>query len=172
MSMDFQKLKTVEDFYAHALGLEHEFEERLSDLSGCMDGHNNPDAAKVFMQARVLHEVRIKQLEQHVAERVLPRIAPWDYIWHYSINLEVICMTSLHYLMTPLEALEMVEEKIEKAHDFYQQVVDRFDGNEIADAARFVLQDFELELAQFREWHDDLEPCEVLEDHDPPNEPV
>lgn len=172
MKAELQKLKTVEDFYAHAIGLEHEFEERLTDLGRCMDAHNNPDSGKVFRKARDMHSERVRQLEAKSEALDLPRIAPWDYVWHYAVNLEIICMTSVHYLMTPIEALEMVEEKLVMAHDFYSALVERFEGNAIGEVAKVALQGFEQELQEFRRWHDALEVSVVLEDHDPPNQPL
>lgn len=172
MSAKLKKLASVEDFYAHAIGLEHEFEERLTDLTSCLRAHHNADSAKVFAKARVMHLVRVRHLEALSSSLELPAIAPWDYVWHYTVNLEIICITSVHYLMTPLEALEMVEEKLQGAHEFYQSVADRFQGNGVGDAAAQVLSEFEKELEQFRQWHSDLEHKIVYEDHDPPNEPI
>ncbi|MCB1756719.1 MAG: hypothetical protein KDJ38_14445 [Gammaproteobacteria bacterium] len=172
MKPDLQKLKTVEDFYAHAIGLEHEFEERLTDLGGCLDAHNNPDSAMVFRKALDMHSERVRQLEAMSEGLQLPRVAPWDYAWHYTVNLEIICMASVHYLMTPLEALEMVEEKLAMAHDFYKAVKERYQGSPLGEAARNALAGFDQELQAFRRWHEALEASVVPEDHDPPNQPL
>ena len=171
MNVALKKLASVEDFYAHAIGLEHEFEDRLTDLASCLKAHNNPESSKVFLRARSIHAERITRLDSLAVGLQLPAVAPWDYVWHYSVNLEIICITSVHYLMTPLEALEMVQEKLNMAREFYRSVCDRYKGNAVGEAAELVLHEIDNEIREFRRWHQDLERIVVPEDHDPPNEP-
>ena len=172
MSEGIRDLTSPEVFFAHLLGLEHEFAERLGDLSDCLEAHNNPDAARVCSIARMMHERRIANIAKRASRMTLPRIAPWDYVWHNHVNIEALCMASVHYLMTPLEAVELVLAKIDGAHEFYASVAQRFEGNATGESAKAVLLDFEQELQEFRDWAAELTPVKVTEDTDPPNEPL
>lgn len=172
MTEGLNELTSPEVFYAHLLGLEHEFADRLGDLSDCLEVHNNPDAARVCSIARMMHERRIANIAKRSVNMELPTVAPWDYVWHNRVNIEAMCMASVHYLMTPLEAVELVLAKIDAAHDFYASVAQRFEGHATGEAAALVLADFGVELQEFRQWAADLTPVKVTEDPDPPNEPL
>lgn len=162
---------TVEAFYAHALGLEHECEHRLTDLSLTLEAHHNNESAEVFSRAEQIRAHTIQMIRQLSEGLDLPRIAPWEYLWHQHVNFELVCMDSVHYLITPSEAIELVLIKLEAADDFYHQVQDQSDTPEIVTAAEQIRSLVKQEMESVRGWLEQHEASTRLPDLDPPHQP-
>ena len=171
MSSEYPLPKSLEEFYAHALGLEHECEARLTDLSLTLEAHHNLEAAKVFSQAEQIRARSIELIRQHSQGLALPRIAPWEFLWHQHVNFELVCMDSVHYLISALEAIELVLFKLEAANDFYRIIQDQSPDPDIKRAANEIKSLLELEIEIVRGWREQHEELSRLPDYDPPHQP-
>lgn len=171
MSSQIALPETLAEFYAHALGLEHECEQSLTDLSLTLEAHRNLDAAKVFAQAEQIRSRSIS-LIKHYSERLqLPRVAPWEYLWHRHVNFESICMDSVHYLITPLESIELVLFKLEAASEFYLAIQAETDDPDIKRAANEINALLVLEMEIVAGWKEQYMDGSRLPDLDPPHQP-
>ena len=106
MNMKRNLPQSLPDFYAHALGLEHEYEHRWLDLAQTLATHHNHEAATIFAQVEKMREDNIEQIQQRCETLELPRVAPWDYYWHQYVNLESAIIDSAHYMISALESIE------------------------------------------------------------------
>lgn len=167
-------LVDVAEFYAHAIALEQECDNRLGELTSCLHAHHNPDAADVFRRVREFQHRRLRALEQRCGDLALPRIAPWKYLWHSDFNLENLCMVSVHYLMTPLEALELVQSKLAATRRFYAAIARDNTDQAIIEVADWLVGELDTAMGDMDRWHDELEATHrpVMDDTDPPNQPL
>lgn len=162
---------SIEEFYAHALGLEHECEQCLTDLSLTLEAHHNPEAAKVFAQAEQIQQRSIQVIRQLSEGLDIPRVAPWEYLWHPYINFDSICMASVHYLITPYEAIELVQLKLEAVSEFYRDIGSRSMDLAIQQAAAQIRSLLKIEIDIVKGWRRQHEELSRLPDLDPPHQP-
>ena len=171
MSDQYPLPESLEAFYAHALGLEHECEARLTDLSLTLEAHHNLEASQVFARAEQIRARSIELIRQYSEGLELPRIAPWEYLWHQHVNFESICMDSVHYLISALEAIELVQFKLEAANEFYRSIKAQSPDPEIQRAAGEIEALLELEIEIVEGWRSQHEEMSRLPDLDPPHQP-
>ncbi len=171
MSDEFARLTSLPEFLAHAMALEGECEERLLDLSRCMRSHNNPQAAEIFERAEGFRRAHLQQLKEMARELQLPRVAPWEHIWHQTVNMEWLCISNVHYLITAGESLSLVLEKLSQTRLFYERVLENVEHPDIRRAAQQIIATIERELDKTRAWRQQLEQHRVADDLDPPNMP-
>lgn len=119
-------------FLAHSLELETDAMERYRDLSGILEEHNNGEVAKFFREMEryaALHVDEVKEIAKGVGG--IPYVAPWDYVWFTPEPPEVAPMEDAHYLMTPRHVLGMAMECEKRARDYYLQIADETQDEEV-----------------------------------------
>ena len=162
---------TLDAFYAHVLGLEYECEHRLIDLSRTLDAHHNPEAAEIFAKAEKMRADNIRRINLLCEDLELPRIAPWDYYWHQYVNIESLCIDSIHYMITAFEAVELVLKKLDAARDFYREIANASELPAIQEAAEGIIELLESEIETVRGWQSGHEAQSPPADLDPPHQP-
>ena len=166
-------IKSPEHLLAQVYAMKCESEDRLQDLIDSLKQHNNGAAADVFSRTNELIKLSIKNLEQRTQGMQLPEIPPWELQWHSKEQPDCLCMENAHYLMTPLQALELAIFNEKHLQEFFIQQIDTGVNEEIRLIAdEFLVQEKQLTV-QMHSWKEQLEndPTEQNEDFDPPNMP-
>lgn len=171
MSSQFKRPENLAEFYTHALGLEHECEQRMDDLSRTLKAHRNPEAAGIFERARKMRTENIRKINSRCAALELPRVAPWEFYWHQHLNLESICTDSVHYLISAIDAIELVLIKLDAASRFYSSIQSESADTDIQQAAAVIREMLAREMETVDAWKEHQDDAALLSDLDPPHQP-
>jgi len=115
-------IQTLPEFYAHSLAIEQEAAARYRELRDQMSVHHNEEAAKLFDWLAGIEDKHAQEIARRARDVALPEIAPWDYEWQGMESPESAPHDSAHYLMTPVQALEVALENERRAAEFYDRV--------------------------------------------------
>ncbi len=167
-----QKLPdSIADFYAHALGLEHEYAHRWLDLWQTLEAHHNHEAAAVFAKVEEMRADNIVMLKARCKAIELPRVAPWEYHWHQYVNIESAIIDSAHYMISARESIELVLLKFEAACEYYRDIQTQSLDKEIQQAAEDMIGLLKTEMQTIHKWKQRYSNTPTLSDLDPPNQP-
>ena len=173
MSKENLIIKSPEHLFAQVYAMKCESEDRLQDLIDSLNQHEKMQATETFSRTIELIKLSLKNIEQRVQGMQLPEIPPWESQWHYEDQPDLVCIENAHYLMSPLQALELALFNERRLLEFFKQQVDKGINEEIRLIAdEFLVQEKQL-TAQMHSWRAQLEkaPTEQHEDFDPPNIP-
>lgn len=115
-------IATVEEFLAHALTLENEAAAGYQEIGDSMAVHNNPEVSELFYKFAKYGRMHADEVQQLAQGLTLPHIAPWDFAWEDGESPEAPGADSVHYMMTPSQALLLALRAEQQAHDFYATV--------------------------------------------------
>ena len=166
-------IKSPEHLLAQVYAMKCESEDRLQDLIDSLNQHNNSAAADIFSRTNELIKCSIKNIEHRVQGIQLPEIPPWESQWHCEEQPDHQCIENAHYLMTPLQALDLAIFNEKRLQDFFIQQIDKGINEEIRLIAdEFLVQEKQL-TRKMSSWKKQLEKSqtEQNEDFDPPNVP-
>jgi len=166
-------IKSPEHLFAQVYAMKCESEDRLQDLIDSLKQHNNSAAADVFSRTIELIKVSIKNIEQRTQGMQLPEIPPWEAQWHCEVQPDCLCIENAHYLMTPLQALELAIFNEKRLQEFFALQIDTGVNEKIRLIADdFLIQEKQL-TKQMHSWKKQLESSQMEqnEDFDPPNIP-
>ena len=166
-------IKSPEHLFAQVYAMKCESEDRLQDLMDSLNQHNNSSAADIFSHTIDLIKLSLKNIELRVQGMQLPEIPPWESQWHCDHQPDLVCIENAHYLMSPLQALELALFNERRLLEFFKQQIDNGINQEIRLLAdEFLTQEMKL-TAQMDSWREKLEndPMEKIEDFDPTNVP-
>lgn len=167
------EIKSSAHLLAHVHAMKCESEDRLQDLSDCLTQHNNLQAAEIFDQTIRLIQQGLLKIEQYAAGMELPNIPPWQYQWHCQDQPDCLCIDQAHYMMTPLQALDLAVFNEQRLQMFCKQQMDNGIADNIKQLAAALYQ-LELQhIDKMSSWREQLNLLEneLLEDFDPPNMP-
>ena len=173
MNNEKRIIKSPEHLFAQVYAMKCESEDRLQDLINSLEQHNNNAAADIFSRTIELIKLSIKNIELRTQGMQLPEIPPWESQWHCEDHPDLVCIENAHYLMSPLQALELALFNERRLQEFFIQQVDKGINEEIRIIANeFLIQEKQLTI-QMYSWKEQLEnnPTEQNEDFDPPNVP-
>ena len=166
-------IKSPEHLLAQVYAMKCESEDRLQDLIDSLEQHNNSAADDIFSRTIELIKHSIKNIEHQAQGMQLPEIPPWESQWHCDDQPDCLCIENAHYLMTPLQALELAIFNEKRLQEFFIQQIDKAINEEIRLIANeFLVQEKQLTI-QMHSWKEQLEnnSTEQNEDFDPPNIP-
>ena len=166
-------IKSPEHLFAQVYAMKCESEDRLQDLIDSLKQHNNSAAADIFSRTIELIQGSIKNIEQRTQGMQLPEIPPWESQWHCKEQPDCLCIENAHYLMTPLQALELALFNEKRIQEFFALQIDKQTNKEIRLIADELLVQEKQLTAQIYSWRKLLEnsQTEQNEDFDPPNVP-
>jgi len=173
MSKEILIIKSTEHLFAQVYAMKCESEDRLQDLIDSLNQHNNSAAAEIFSRTIELIKLSLENIEQRVQGMQLPQIPPWESQWHCDDQPDLLCIENAHYLMSPLQALELAIFNEQRLQEFFKQQADIGINEDIRLIANELLFQ-EMQLAeQMQSWKKQLENSETEqnEDFDPPNIP-
>lgn len=166
-------IKSPEHLLAQVYAMKCESEDRLQNLIDSLKQHNNIAAADIFSRTIKLIQDSIKNIEHRAQGMQLPEIPPWESQWYCEEQPDCQCIENAHYLMTPLQALELAIFNEKRLQEFFKEQID----NEINEEIRFIANEFLIQekqlTVQMHSWKEQLEnsQTEQNEDFDPPNVP-
>ena len=166
-------IKSPEHLLAQVYAMKCESEDRLQDLIDSLKQHNNSAAADIFSRTIELIQDSIKNIEHRAQGMQLQEIPPWESQWHCEEQADCQCIENAHYLMTPLQALELAIFNEKRLQEFFIQQIDKAINEEIRLIANeFLVQEKQLTV-QMHSWKEQLEnnSTKQNEDFDPPNIP-
>lgn len=166
-------IESPEHLFSQVYAMKCESEDRLQDLIDSLQQHNNSAAADIFSRTLELIQGSINNIEQRIQGMQLPEIPPWESQWHCEQQPDYLCIENAHYLMTPLQALELAIFNEKRLQDFFILQIDNGINEEVRLIAdEFLVQEKQLTI-QMYSWKEQLEnsQTEQNEDFDPPNVP-
>lgn len=173
MSKQILIIESPEHLLAQVHAMKCESEDRLQDLIDSLTQHNNIAAADIFSHTIELIRASLENIEQRAQGMQLPDIPPWESQWHCKDHPDCVCMEHAHYLMTPLQALDLAIFNESCLYEFFKQQADHGVNKDIRHIAN-ELKVLEKQLTkQMQSWRAQLESSETAqnEDLDPPNVP-
>ncbi len=166
-------IKSPEHLLAQVYAMKCESEDRLQDLIDSLKQHNNSAAADIFSRTIELIQDSIKNIEHRAQGMQLPEIPPWESQWYCEEQPDYLCIENAHYLMTPLQALDLAIFNEKRLQEFFAQQINTGVNEEIRLIADdFLVQEKQL-TKQMHSWKKQLESSQMEqnEDFDPPNIP-
>ncbi len=168
-----ETIASVEEFLAHAYTLEQESVDRYEELADVMEVHNNHDIAALFRKFAGFGRKHASEVMRLARGRHLPRLQPWEFKWLDAEGPETSNVFDVHYLMTPMHALQVALDNEQSGCDYYALIARTSVNAEV----RTLAQEFAAEEAQhvsmLQRWIADTEPAAADwdEDPDPPQMP-
>jgi len=168
------RYRSLEVFLAHAITLEREAVEQLTEVAHMMEVHNNQGLYELFNELAGYGLEHASEIEALAEGRELPNFKPWEYEWPEDQSPEIGDSSDLHYQMTPVQALKLALSSEMKAQNFYQDIADHGESDEIRSlAGQFAQEEAEhVQLLQERlkatpevgrDWGTDLDPPHMPE---------
>jgi len=110
--------RTLEEFMAQALAMEHEAAARYAEFADAMEMHNNREVAELF---RKMATIEGKHAAQIMAEMgwTQPPASTVSMAWEGFEAAETIAVDDVHYLMQPWHALQLALAAEERAERFF-----------------------------------------------------
>ena len=166
-------IKSSEHLLAQFHAMKCESEDRLQDLTDSLKQHNNIPAADIYVRVNELVKETIKNLDKKVDGMTIPDIPPWESLWHYDEQPDSLCMESAHYLMSPLQALELALCTENRMQEFLQLQLEDSIRDDIQHVARELLVNEKQMTEKMLSWKELLVQSQQdqVEDFDPPNMP-
>ena len=119
---DLSGIRTVEDFFAHALALEREAATRYLQFSEQMLAHDNREAAGLFETLAQLESGHHGRLQERCRECAPAALKPWECRWIDPESPESAPLDAMHYLMTPWHAVRIALVNELRAQRFFEAV--------------------------------------------------
>ncbi len=158
-------------FYAHALGLQSECENRLTDLALTLEVHHNPEAATIFSQAEQIHTEITAEIEQESEGLDLPRVPPWEFCWAEDDKIDDIRIESLDFQVTAHQAIELVLDNLNAVSGVYAGIQAQSEDQPVQQAAKQLIELLHDEVRRVDAWKAQYAASEALPDYDPPHMP-
>jgi rubrerythrin len=160
---------SVPELLAHALVIEREAEERYAELADQMAMHNNTAAEGLFRRLAQIEGRHVAQIHEMSAGVELPQRAPWEYRWRGNESPEAIDPGSVHYLLSPHEAVRLALAREAMAEDFYRGIAYSARRTAVRQMARQLADEEAEHVRWLNKWLQDYPPqAGVADDPDPP----
>jgi len=115
-------IRSVEEFYVHALLIEREAAERYAEFAAWFE-RRNPEVAALCRRLSALEREHFEELAQACARLELPDIAAADYRWIDGTTSPEASGRELFYrLATPRQLLEIALQAEWRAREFFVEV--------------------------------------------------
>lgn len=161
-------------FLAHSVTLEQEAAERLYELASTMEVHNNRPLYELLTELAGYSERHAADVVGLCQGKTLPTLQAWEYAWPEEESPEVFRYSSVHYLMTAEQALQVALEVELNAQVFYEDVASRTSNQSLKAAAENFAAEEREHVAAVRSRLQSLAHKSVLQDvtdFDPPHMP-
>jgi rubrerythrin len=110
--------RTLEEFMAQALAMEHEAAARYAEFADAMEMHNNREVAELFRKMAVIEGKHAAQIMAEMGWSQAPALAA-NMAWEGFEAAETIAVDDVHYLMQPWHALQLALAAEERAERFF-----------------------------------------------------
>lgn len=116
--VDTVKISSSADLYAIAYEIETDAVERYKLLADQMQAHNNSELNKIFLDLARAEGIHAEEVRRMAGERGIEAQRAPIGVWRTE-SPEAVDLGAAHYLLTPLEALQMALAGEERALAFY-----------------------------------------------------
>jgi rubrerythrin len=162
-------IRTVPELLAHALVIEREAEERYAELADQMAVHNNSAAEDLFRRLALIEGRHVAQIREMSNGLELPQRAPWEFHWNGKDSPEAMEPGSVHYLLTPQEAVHLALARETMAEDFYRDIGASARLAAVRQMARQLADEEAEHVRWLKKWLQDYPPqARTADDPDPP----
>ncbi len=158
-------------FYVHALGLQSECENRLTDLALTLEAHHNPEAATIFAQAEQIHAEITGEIEQECEGVELPRVPPWEFCWVEDDKIDDIRIEALDFQVSAYQAIDLVLDNLNAVSGIYAGIQAQSEDQAVQQAAEQMIVLIHDEVRRVDAWKVQYAASEPLPDYDPPHMP-
>jgi rubrerythrin len=110
--------RTLEEFMAQALAMEHEAAARYTEFADAMEMHNNREVAELFRKMATIEGKHAAQIMAEMGWSQAPALA-MSMAWEGFEAAETIAIDDVHYLMQPWHALQLALAAEERAERFF-----------------------------------------------------
>jgi rubrerythrin len=112
-------IASVQEFYAHALAIEHEAEERYTELAVYFDDRGETVLAGLCRNLAVHEGEHYRELLDACAHMKLPEIAPGEYRWLEGGAPESAAREFVYRVARPRDLLEIALQAELRARDYF-----------------------------------------------------
>lgn len=159
--------RDMTELMAQAYALEREAVERYGELADVLATHNNQEVAALFRRLASQEALHAAEILRTMGWTQAPRPpglpgAP-----------SAPAFEETHYLMQPWHALRLALEAERRAHDFFAELVQRCEGEDMREAARRLQADEREHITLLEAWLERVPepPTGWDDDPDPPRYP-
>lgn len=114
-----EPIATVEEFYAHALAIEHEAAQRYAEFAEHFEDRGEDALAGLCRNLASLEQEHFEELRAGCATLGLPTIAVGGYRWLEGASPEAPAREMLYRIATPRHLLEIALAAEWKAREFF-----------------------------------------------------
>lgn len=158
---------TATELLAHALIIELEAVQSYRELADQMRECGNDDVAELFEKMSVLEDEHATKIRERVRDVEIPDLAPWEFRWSGLEPPENIDIASVHYMMTPYQALSLALDNELSAMAFFNTVADESSDDEVRSLAQEFANDERQHVAWMKDWLAKYPPPDEDWDYDP-----
>jgi rubrerythrin len=112
-------IRTVEEFYAHAIAIEREAEERYTEFTQWFDRRGQHVLAGLCRNLATLEGEHHRDLVEGCAHLKLPVVAAGDYQWLQGASPESVAREFMQQVAKPLDLLEIALQAEMRARDYF-----------------------------------------------------
>jgi rubrerythrin len=110
--------RTLEEFMAQALAMEHDAAARYNEFADAMEMHNNREVAELFRKMAVIEGKHAAQIMAEMGWKQAPVPGPGP-AWEGFEAAETVAIDDVHYLMQPWHALQVALGAEQRAERFF-----------------------------------------------------
>jgi len=158
---------TPAELLVHALAIELEAVQSYKELAEQMEQCANTDVAGLFDKMAKLEAEHAEKIRDTAGNMELPELAPWDFRWSGLEPPENIDIASVHYLMTPHQALTLALENELSAMAFFDAVAHDSTDDQVGLLAQEFAADERQHVAWMKDWLAKYPPPDDDWDYDP-----
>lgn len=145
-------METVEEFLAHAIGLEQEAAIRFGQLADAMESCGNRDVGRLFRQLSDYSRMHLADARARSGFRDMPVMRPQDFAWPGLESPETAAIWAVDPFIGREEALEIALDAETGAFEYYKSVLDNTDDPEIKVLAKEFVDEESGHVAELRRW--------------------
>ncbi len=170
---DLRGIDSVELFLAHALELEQESCDRLTELADVMAVHNDDQAEQLLRKLAHYSSKHAAEVESMTAGLELPKLAPWEFRWLDAEGPETAAWSDIDYLMTETAIVQAALEAESRGQRYYAAVAAQTPDPQVRRMAGEFAEEEAEHVEMIRRWLLDNAGNEQPrpDDLDPPNQP-
>jgi rubrerythrin len=151
----------------HALVIELEAVQSYKDLTQQMQECGNDEVAGLFEQMSQLEAKHAEKIRDKAGDLELPDLAPWEFRWSDLEPPENVDHASVHYLMTPHQALALALENELSAMAFFDAIAHDCTDERVRSMAKEFADDERQHVVWMKEWLAKYPAPDADWDHDP-----
>lgn len=145
-------INDIAELLGHALALEVEATERYADLAEIMEAHNNSDVSRLFEKMSEIEKLHVEHIIEMTNKHHMTDLPEKQWKWESPEGPETTNPEDLHYLMQPYHALQLALVNEQRAYEYYTQIAETTENNEVRSLAAELATEEEEHVALVKVW--------------------